>query len=388
MSNNYIRRSINSSINAELNPIVIQLQEFGYDKIYSRRVFYYLHPEDLEEALNYMAIENGIIQHRFVQDRNSSNKLCYICGEPEEIHLRELNINLNDNNNININNNLEKINEEKESIDTISNKIKINDKANNNVENNNINNDSDSIPSNPTLGEFYLEKSTNSINEIGKNNNKNISAINIFKSFRIQHNENINNQNLSNDTNNLSFDNRILEKKKEEIIEPLKEEKIECEICNEMFIVNDENKLEKCGHAYCSSCWFDSLSVKIKENKLTSINCLDYNCQEKLPDKFILNILKPDINSINIYKKYKLELEIINNPNKKLCPYPNCDSFLELKDIHNKEVTCLNNHKYCFECLKKPHGNLPCKVSDLDKSIFEFAKNNFVKKCPRCKILT
>ena len=91
---------------------------------------------------------------------------------------------------------------------------------------------------------------------------------------------------------------------------------------------------------------------------------------------------------MNRYKRYKLELEIINNPNKKLCPYPNCDSFLELKDIHNKEVTCLNNHKYCFECLKKPHGNLPCKGSDLDKSMIEFAKNNFVKKCPKCKILT
>jgi len=100
MSNNLIERSINVSINAELNQIVIQLQEFGYDKIYSRRVFYYLHPEDLEEALNYMAIENGIIQHRFVPDRNNSNKLCYICGEAEEIHLKELKTNLN--NNINI----------------------------------------------------------------------------------------------------------------------------------------------------------------------------------------------------------------------------------------------------------------------------------------------
>ena len=66
------------------------MQEFGYDIIYSRRVFYYLHPEDLEEALNFMAIENGIIQHRYLQDRrNNTNKLCYICGEPKEIHLND-----------------------------------------------------------------------------------------------------------------------------------------------------------------------------------------------------------------------------------------------------------------------------------------------------------
>ena len=79
MSNNEIRNSIFASRIAEVNPIVEQLIEFGYDNIYSRRVFYYLHPEDVEEALNYMAEENGIIQHRFVQDRrNISNKRCYI----------------------------------------------------------------------------------------------------------------------------------------------------------------------------------------------------------------------------------------------------------------------------------------------------------------------
>ena len=320
MSNNQIRRSINrsinESINAELNQIVIQLQEFGYDKIYSRRVFYYLHPEDLEEALNYMSIENGIIQHRFVTDRNISNKLCYICGEAKEIHLKELNTNLNNNNN-NFNNNLEKINEEKESIGTISFIEKNFNQENNHININN-NNDNDSISSLRILGENYFDKSRNSIQEINRDiNNKNkIRSINIFKPSFIQQNENIINKNSSSDNNNLSFDNKISERKNDNNIEQQKEEKIECEICNEVFIVNKENKLEKCSHAFCSSCWFDSLSVKIKENKLPSIKCLEYTCQEKLPDKFILNILKTDINLINRYKRYKLELEIINDPNK------------------------------------------------------------------------
>ena len=80
-------------------------------------------------------------------------------------------------------------------------------------------------------------------------------------------------------------------------------------------------------------------------------------------------------------------MEVIENPNKKLCPYQNCDSYLELKNIHEKDVSCLNNHTFCFLCLKKPHGNLPCNENDLDKSIMEFAKNNFVKKCPKCNII-
>ena len=93
------------------------------------------------------------------------------------------------------------------------------------------------------------------------------------------------------------------------------------------------------------------------------------------------------MNLIKKYKKYKKELEIITDPNKKLCPYPNCDSYLELKDIKQQYISCENRHEYCFVCLKKPHGNLPCNVN-LDKSIIEYASNNFVKKCPNCSIIT
>ena len=194
-------------------------------------------------------------------------------------------------------------------------------------------------------------------------------------------------KNLESEFNNLNINKEIKKQNKSEILEntkdkielKLNEEKKECEICNEIFQVNEFNKLEKCGHSFCSSCWYDALSVSIK--------CLNYNCPEKLSDSFIINILKDDNDLLKIYKKYKLELEIIENPNKKLCPYPNCDSYLELKDIHNKDVSCLNNHMFCFLCLKKPHGNLPCNEKDLDKSVREYAKNNFVKKCPKCNII-
>ena len=125
MLNESLRRSINASTNVEINPIVIQLQEFGYSNIYSRRVFYYLHPEDLNEALNYMSIENNIIQHRFVKDRNPLNKLCYICGENEENHLKDFN---------NINN-IEKIEEENRNEET--NSIQNNDKKSEENNNNN-----------------------------------------------------------------------------------------------------------------------------------------------------------------------------------------------------------------------------------------------------------
>ena len=324
MSNNEIRGSI--SLSEETNPIVIQLQEFGYDSVYSRRVLYYLHPVDLEEALNYMANENGIIQHRFVHNRNSINNTCYICGEERDIHLKELNIS------INVNNNENRLEESKE------------DQKENNENNN--------------------EDSSNE-----KNSNY-LSSESLDISFKNQkeYPKNFRDINIKNDSNS-------------------EKEKIECEICNEMFIVDKNNKVEKCGHAFCNNCWYDFLSINIKENKLPSIKCLDFKCKEKLKDEFIINLLNSDIDLIKKYKRYKLELEIIDDPNKKLCPYPNCDSYLELKQIRNKDVSCKNNHTFCFECLKKPHGKLPCN-ENLDKSMEEYAKNNFVKKCPKCSIIT
>ena len=41
--NNEDRKSIFTSTKEEINPIVVQLQNLGYNKVYSRRVFYYLH---------------------------------------------------------------------------------------------------------------------------------------------------------------------------------------------------------------------------------------------------------------------------------------------------------------------------------------------------------
>ena len=342
------KSNIFNSIIAEENPIVLQLKEFGYDNVYSRRVFFYLHPEDLEEALNYMAIENGIIQHRFVHDRDISNNKCYICGEEKKMHLNELNNNIilnNKENNIDVNNSLRYEEDKKE-----ENNINYNESQNN--YSNAINNTKDEL-----------------INSLRETTEKEKDELSIFGYKSKEQNK-----------NNQILNNIIRTELKNN------EKMVNCEICNELFFENKKNKVEKCGHAFCNGCWFDSLSIKIKENKLPTIKCLDYKCQEKLSDDFIINILSSDLNLLKKYKRYKLELEIINSTNKKLCPYPNCDSYLELKELLNKEVTCKNKHTYCFECLKKPHGNLPCN-DDIDKSLKDYAINNFVKKCPQCGII-
>ena len=276
ISYNNINNDISLSTNSTTinNEIVNQLIEFGYKPIYSKRIFQFFHPNNIEEALNYLLKEDGKIQHNFIKDRNNMENQCYLCGEDKNIHLSQ---------------------------ELIDNEIN---------------------------------------NSFEKNKNENNSVV-----------------------------------------------KIECPACDELFIANEKNTLKNCCHSFCDECWFDFLSIKIKENKLTSIKCLEYECKEKPDDEFIINLLNSNQELIDKYKKFKLELEIINDPNRKFCPFPNCNSFLELKDKNNKEVKCSNNHIFCFLCLKPPHGNLPCN-NEINKSMVEYEKNNFVKKCPKCDIIT
>ena len=292
-------RDINDEINK--NPIITQLIEFGVNPTYSKRVFHFYHPTNIDDALDYLTYENGIIQHNFIQDRNNfENDLCYLCGEARNIH---------------INNNL----------------------------------------SNNIHRSFNEESLSNSFpNKRGINNSfSNISVKSESK----------------NSENSISF-----------------QPEIECPICSESFLPDKNNTLKACGHRFCNGCWNDFLSIKIQENQLTSIKCLDYKCQEKPDDNFIINLLNSNNNLIEKYKRFKFNLEIINDPNKKMCPFPNCDSYLELKDENYKIVKCLNNHIYCFFCLNKPHGKEPCNFQ-LKDSLLEYAKNNLIKKCPKCNIV-
>ena len=69
-NNENLSKSKNSSLSQSQissdNPILIQLIEFGYDPTYSRRIIHYFHPQNIDDALEYLSIQNKIIQHHFI----------------------------------------------------------------------------------------------------------------------------------------------------------------------------------------------------------------------------------------------------------------------------------------------------------------------------------
>ena len=161
----------------------------------------------------------------------------------------------------------------------------------------------------------------------------------------------------------------------------------DCEVCYEELNEKEikENSIP-CGHIFCTHCWFNYLKTSIIDAKIDDIKCMDHECNEEISDEFILKHISENIDLIEKYKKFKKRLEIINDENKKICPNPDCESFLEKSEL-TKFVECENGHKYCFECLKPPHGDKPCDYTE-EKQFAIWTKGKRVKRCPRCKMYT
>ena len=211
----------------------------------------------------------------------------------------------------------------------------------------------------------------------------------------IHNNNNNNNINNINNINNNNLDSIVLRKSNLNDFSSYNNssinigEKFICPICFRTLGENKKIILYRCDHYFCKTCLYNYLKTKILENKLTFIKCLDYECNEKLSNELIINIISKNKKLLEKYKLLSLKLEIINDPNKKFCPYPNCNSFLTRnKDRNIKISKCENEHEYCFICLNKPHPNKTCEEKLDDNNIKEYAKNKFIKKCPNCGTYT
>ena len=194
--------------------------------------------------------------------------------------------------------------------------------------------------------------------------NNNAHNVNIEQNDFIQENNNNNNNNFVDDYNIN-----------------------ECEVCYEE--INEKDKeinSMKCGHLFCTHCWFNYLKTAITEAKVEQIKCMDHECKEILSEEFILNHISENQNLIEKYNKFKKRAEIIKDKNKKICPKPDCDSFLK-KSNKSKYVECENGHKYCFDCLNPPHGTKQCD-QNLENQFLKWKKGKRVKRCPRCQMYT
>ena len=252
----------------------------GFNEAMTKKVYLFLKPRTIDEAIELMSEADGIYQHDFIESRKTSNLyLCYICKKERKFHR-------------------DYIGDDNEKIDNSSVR-------------------------------------TNSIIEVKDNRENNNSS---------------------------------------EL----------CTICFDTINVSTGNKLP-CGHFCCETCLFQYLKTEIESAKVAKLQCFVRDCDYLLTEDFILSKLKDDQKLIDKYKIFKQRANIFLDKDKKFCPEPDCNSYLQKGA--NKYVQCENGHKYCYVCLKLWHGKTNCD-EELDKDFQIWKKDKVVKQCPRCKIYT
>lgn len=161
-----------------------------------------------------------------------------------------------------------------------------------------------------------------------------------------------------------------------------------CSICDAEISTTEyeTNKLE-CNHLCCDECWYKYLCGRINEAKVSSIKCFSYKCETELSEEFIFDKIKQNESMIAKYKEFKFKSDIMKSSNKKFCPYPGCNSFIERNEGDSKYVQCEKGHKSCYVCLKEWHGKTECE-EELEKDFQIWKQGKVIKRCPRCHFYT
>ena len=62
------------------------LLEMGFKESYINKIYYFLKPNNIENAIFLMTKENNLYNHNFVGNKDINTNLCYLCEEEDKFH--------------------------------------------------------------------------------------------------------------------------------------------------------------------------------------------------------------------------------------------------------------------------------------------------------------
>ncbi|CAD8105739.1 unnamed protein product [Paramecium primaurelia] len=195
-------------------------------------------------------------------------------------------------------------------------------------------------------------------------------------------------------------ENKILEKRKRlKVLNPIDEneqfeqdqQQIEIKVNqsneeNTCLICGEDTKeiiqVLNCQHGFCSDCYEQYLDDRIINAKVINIPCPQEGCSEIFPERVIENIVS--FTKFKKYLRFKLQIEIANDPNKRLCPSVDCDYYVERVNSNNDFVMCKCGTYVCLKCGQLAHFYQRCQQAIDYNFIIALNKYN-IKSCPKCK---
>lgn len=180
--------------------------------------------------------------------------------------------------------------------------------------------------------------------------------------------------------------------KPEESTPATSETEFECKICFTVSV----NKLTglRCGHAFCSDCWTEYLTIQIMSEGLsTAIQCPEQHCFILVDDDTVCRIIRDK----TVKAKYHYLITnsyVMFNKLLKWCPSPrSCSNVIRVNSTDSTEsqpVQCKCGHRFCFSCADNAHDPAGCEqLRNWRRRSAEDAKSlNWIetnaKECPQC----
>ena len=145
----------------------------------------------------------------------------------------------------------------------------------------------------------------------------------------------------------------------------------------------DNQPFTTCNHKFCTECIKDHLIDSITNGRVQSITCPEIGCQSEFTEEIMRKYIPEEL--IAKYKKFKMDLFIINQPNMTFCIRPNCGKIVQRINEKEAKVMCECGKVFCFKCHDEWHEGQSCEEK-WSKQFNLYAEDSEVKKCPKCQV--
>ncbi len=157
-----------------------------------------------------------------------------------------------------------------------------------------------------------------------------------------------------------------------------------------------------CEHKFCSSCWKEYITSKVRTEAECTITCMAEDCNIVAVDDFVKNALADDKATWSRYQGLLVRQFVSCISHLKFCPYPSCTYTVSCPSAATKSslvmqvpiVTCgaSNTHVFCFGCpIDTDHRPVICPVAKMwlqkcrdDSETANWIKSN-TKECSKCQ---
>ncbi|TBU44537.1 RING-5 domain-containing protein [Dichomitus squalens] len=156
-----------------------------------------------------------------------------------------------------------------------------------------------------------------------------------------------------------------------------------------------------CEHRFCSSCWKEYITSKVRTEAECTITCMAEDCNIVALDPFVKKALTDDMETWERYQELLVRQFVSCIPHLKFCPYPSCTNTVSCVSAATKSslltmvpiVACsIPTHVFCFGCpIDADHRPVICAVAKMwlqkcrdDSETANWIKSN-TKECSKCQ---